>query len=138
MVIQPAPVVTGLIGGARQKGDWPGITGGDTSTRYSSLDQINASNFNALKIAWEWDGKDVPPGVEIGDINARGLPIYVDGMLITASGPRRTVVSLDPPGQRRHLHHLVRRLLADAAAAGQRAGHADHDRQDAVGLGADH
>ena len=36
------------------------------------------------------------PGVEVGDINARGLPIYVDGMLITTSGPRHTVVSLDP------------------------------------------
>ena len=39
----------------------------------------------------------MPPGVEVGDINGRSLPIYVDGMLlITTSGPRRTVVSLDP------------------------------------------
>ena len=29
------------------------------------------SNFNTLKVAWEWRG-EVPPGVEIGDINARG------------------------------------------------------------------
>jgi quinoprotein glucose dehydrogenase len=29
-------------------------------------------------------------------VNPRGLPIYVDGMLITVSGPRRTVVALDP------------------------------------------
>jgi glucose dehydrogenase len=93
--------VAGLTGGAQQKGEWPGITGGDTSTRYSPLDQINAANFNTLKIAWEWNGKDVPPGVEIGEINARGLPIYVDGMLITVSGPRRTVVSLDPATGRR-------------------------------------
>ena len=34
------------------------------------LDQITAANFNTLKIAWEWNGKDVPPGVEIGEINA--------------------------------------------------------------------
>ena len=88
--------VAGLTGGAQQKGDWPAITGGDTSTRYSALDQITASNFNTLKVAWEWNGTDVPPGVEIGEINARGLPIYADGMLITVSGPRRTVVSLDP------------------------------------------
>ncbi len=89
-------VVAGLTGGAQQKGDWPGITGGDTSTRYSALDQINASNFNTLKVAWEWRGADLMPAVDIGEINARGLPIYVDGMLITVSGPRRTVVSLDP------------------------------------------
>jgi glucose dehydrogenase len=90
-----AVVIAGRPGGAQQKGDWPSITGGDTSTRYSALDQINASNFNTLKVAWEWDG-DAGPGVIVGDINGRGLPIYVDGMLITTSGPRRTVVSLDP------------------------------------------
>jgi quinoprotein glucose dehydrogenase len=95
-VVVTGLAVAGLTGGAQQKGEWPGITGGDTSTRYSPLDQINAQNFNTLKIAWEWDGKDVPPGVEIGEINARGLPIYADGMLFTVSGPRRTVVSLDP------------------------------------------
>jgi quinoprotein glucose dehydrogenase len=101
-VLAVAVVVTGLVvaaglsGGAQQKGEWPGITGGDSSTRYSPLDQITAANFNSLKIAWQWEGKDVPPGVEIGEINARGLPIYVDGMLITVSGPRRTVVSIDP------------------------------------------
>jgi glucose dehydrogenase len=90
-----ALVVAGRPGGAQQKGEWPNITGGDTATRYSALDQINASNFNTLKVAWEWNG-DAGPGVEVGDINGRGLPIYVDGMLITTAGPRRTVVSLDP------------------------------------------
>ena len=88
--------VAGLPGGAQQKGDWPLITGGDSATRYSALDQINAANFNNLKIAWEWNGSDVPSGMELGEINARGLPIYVDGMLFTVSGSRRTVLSLDP------------------------------------------
>lgn len=91
-----AIAVAGLPGDAQQKGDWPAITGGDTSTRYSPLDQINASNFNNLKVAWEWSGADLPPGMELGEVNGRGLPIYVDGHLITVSGPRRTVVSLDP------------------------------------------
>ncbi|HET9704435.1 MAG TPA: PQQ-binding-like beta-propeller repeat protein [Vicinamibacterales bacterium] len=90
-----ALVIANLPGVAQQSGDWPGITGGYTSTRYTALDQINASNFNNVKVAWEWRG-EVPPGVEIGDINARSLPIYVDGMLLTTAGPRRTVVSLDP------------------------------------------
>ena len=88
-------VVAGRPGDAQQKGDWPSITGGDTGTRYSALDQINASNFNTLKVAWEWNG-EAPPGVTIGDINARSLPIYVDGMLLTTAGERRTVISLDP------------------------------------------
>ena len=91
-----ALVVAGLPGSAQQSGEWPSITGGDTSTRYSPLDQITAANFNSLKVAWEWKGADLPVGVDLGEVNARGLPIYVDGMLITVSGPRRTVVSLDP------------------------------------------
>ena len=85
-----AVVLSGLAGDAQNKADWPNITGGDSSTRYSPLDQINASNFNTLKIAWEWGAADAP-GVELGDINGRSLPIYVDGMLLTTSGPRRTV-----------------------------------------------
>ena len=95
LVVAIAVAVAGLPGDAQQKGDWPGITGGDTSTRYSALDQINATNFSTLKVAWEWSG-DAGPGIEIGDINGRSLPIYVDGMLITTSGPRRTVLSMDP------------------------------------------
>ena len=90
-----AVALSGLAGDAQNKADWPNITGGDNSTRYSPLDQINASNFNTLKMAWEWGAADAP-GVDIGDINGRSLPIYVDGMLLTTSGPRRTVVSLDP------------------------------------------
>ena len=85
--------IVGLV--AQQNVEWPNITGGYSSTRYAAIDQINASNFNNLKVAWEWRG-EVPPGVELGDINARGLPIYVDNLLYTTSGPRRTVVALDP------------------------------------------
>jgi glucose dehydrogenase len=77
-------VVASLTTGAQQGSDWTQITGGYTSTRYSPLDQINASNFKDLKVAWQWLG-EVPPGVEIGDINARSLPIFVDGMLLTTS-----------------------------------------------------
>ena len=95
LAVVGALVVAGRPGGAQEKGEWPAITGGNTATRYSALDQINASNFNTLKVAWEWDG-DAGAGVEIGDINGRSLPIYVDGMLLTTSGPRRTVLSLDP------------------------------------------
>lgn len=94
MAVVVALVVAGLPGSAQQAGEWPGITGGHTSTRYSALDQINASNFNTLTTAWEWKGE--VPGFEIGEINGRGLPIYVDGMLYTTSGPKRTVVAMDP------------------------------------------
>ena len=74
-------LVAGLTGGAQQKGDWPGITGGDTSTRYSPLDQINASNFNTLR----WRGSGAATTWRRPSSSARStpaaLPIYVDGML---------------------------------------------------------
>jgi quinoprotein glucose dehydrogenase len=90
-----------LLGGRataqqRTAGEWPNITGDDAATRYSPLDQIDAANFSTLKVAWEWRG-DRDAGVDLGgEVNPRGLPIYADGMLFTVSGPRRTVVSLDP------------------------------------------
>ena len=80
-VVVAALVVAGRPGGAQQaqsRGDWPSITGDDAGTRYATIDQINASNFNNLKVTWEWNG-EVPGGENITDINARSLPIYVDG-----------------------------------------------------------
>ncbi len=97
VVIAGVVAVLGGRGTAQQpSGEWPNITGGNAATRYSPLDQINAANFSNLKVAWEWRGER-DAGVKLGgEVNARGLPIYVDGMLITVSGPRRTVVALDP------------------------------------------
>lgn len=86
--------IAGLPGLAQQKGEWTAITGDMSATRYSDLDQINASNFNQLQPAWSWSGE--VPDLEVGEINGRGLPIYVDGLLYTTSGPRRTVVAMDP------------------------------------------
>ena len=74
----------------------PALPGARRAPGISTLDQINASNFSNLKVAWEWRGeKDagIPLG---GTVNARSLPIYADGMLITTAGPLRTVVALDP------------------------------------------
>ena len=95
-----AVVALVAFGGAataqQPSGDWPNITGAPAATRYSPIGQIDASNFNNLKVAWEWRGvrdAGVPLG---GEVNPRGLPIYADGMLITVSGPRRTVVVARP------------------------------------------
>ncbi len=77
-------------------GEWRNINGDETGARYSALDQIDASNFNNLQVAWEWRGAQ-DAGIDLGgSVNARALPIYVNGKLITTSGPRRTVVAMDP------------------------------------------
>jgi glucose dehydrogenase len=76
-------------------GEWWNITG-EGGTRFLDEDQINASNFDQLQIAWEWQGA-TDAGIDLGGaVNARGLPIYARGKLFTTSGPRRTVVALDP------------------------------------------
>jgi len=89
-------VAFGGPGNAQQSGEWPNITGGSNSARYASFDQINAQNFNNLRVAWEWRGA-TDAGIDLGgEVNARSLPIYVENLLITTSGPRRTVLALDP------------------------------------------
>jgi len=76
-------------------GEWRSINGDAASTRYSSLDQIDASNFGSLQVAWEWQGENAP--IDLGGATlARNLPIYANGKLITTAGPKRTVVALDP------------------------------------------
>src|SRR5690606_26742833 len=68
--------------------------GGDSgSTRYSPLEQINADNFAELEVAWVWRGDNFGPNV---DYSLRAVPLYVDGVLYTHAGRRRTVAAIDP------------------------------------------
>jgi glucose dehydrogenase len=34
--------------------EWRYYAGDNSSTKYSTLDQITAENFNSLKVAWTW------------------------------------------------------------------------------------
>ncbi len=89
-------LVAGQPGAAQQQSvEWTHINGDESSTRYSQLDQIDPSNFWRLQVAWEWDGQEDSPIDLGGGVNPRGLPIYVDGKLITTSGPKRTIVAMD-------------------------------------------
>jgi glucose dehydrogenase len=74
-------------------GEWRYIGGDAAHTRYSPLDQIDAANFGKLEIAWTWRGDNFGPAV---DHIFRSTPIYVDGLLYTVAGERRTVVAIDP------------------------------------------
>ena len=44
--------------GAPANGEWPTYGGDLGSTKYSPLDQIDASNFTDLEIAWRWRSSD--------------------------------------------------------------------------------
>ena len=57
--------------------------GGDTgSTRYSPLDQINASNFNKLEVAWRFKTDNLGPRP---DFNMQAVPIVVNGVMYVTS-----------------------------------------------------
>ena len=78
---------------AEPAGEWRYIGGDAHHTRYSPLDQITAANFEKLEIAWTWRGDNFGPEV---DYIFRSTPIYVDGVLYTVAGQRRTVAAIDP------------------------------------------
>ncbi len=74
-------------------GEWRYIGGDAWHTRYTPVDQIDAGNFETLEQAWVWRGDNFGPQV---DNLFRSTPIYVDGLLYTVAGYRRTVAAIDP------------------------------------------
>ena len=72
-------------------GEWRYWGGDAWSTRYSPLDQINASNFGALKMAWQWNA-----GAFGSDEYYRTTPLYANGRLFTVATTRRIAAAIDP------------------------------------------
>ena len=75
-----------------KNGEWPTYGGDLGNTRYSALDQINATNFNKLQIAWRLKTENFGPEPEY---KFETTPLMVKGVLYTTAGSRRTVVALD-------------------------------------------
>ena len=74
-------------------GEWR-IYGGDPGhTRYSSLDQIDASNAADLEIAWRWNGRNFGPNPFA---QSQTTPLYVNGVLYATMGQTRAVAAIDP------------------------------------------
>ena len=74
------------------KGDWTYYNADIKGTKYSPLDQINASNFGKLEIAWRFKTDMLGPRPEY---KLEGTPVAVNGVLYTTGGTRRSVVALD-------------------------------------------
>jgi quinoprotein glucose dehydrogenase len=72
-------------------GEWRYWGGDAWSTRYAPLDQINATNFNDLKVAWQWSAG--PLG---SDEYYRATPLYANGRLFTVATTRRVAVAINP------------------------------------------
>ena len=76
-----------------KNGEWRAYGAEEASTRYSPVDQINRDNVKNLEVAWTWRGDNFGPAV---DYVFRSTPIYVDGILYTVAGQRRSVAAIDP------------------------------------------
>jgi len=83
-------------------GAWPTYAGDLGGTKYSGLDQIDASNFSDLEIAWQWQSADadldldalraIHPDLSIS--NFRATPLMVDGVIYVVT-PMRQAAALD-------------------------------------------
>src|SRR5689334_24656817 len=73
--------------------EWASYAADLAGTRYRPLDQINASNFNDLEIAWriKTDNFGNRPEYKL-----EGTPLMVHGVLYATAGSRRAVIALDP------------------------------------------
>jgi quinoprotein glucose dehydrogenase len=90
--------------GAAPNGEWRTYGGDLGNTRYSPLDQIDASNFSKLEVAWRFKTDSFGPFKEY---NFQSTPLMVDGVVYSTAGSRRAVVALDAAnGELLWMHRL--------------------------------
>ena len=78
--------------GTSAAGEWR-VNGGDAgSTRYSPLDQINATNVKNLQVVWRWNAQNMGPTPQAA---WEVTPLMVGGTLYFTAGTGRTVVAAD-------------------------------------------
>ena len=73
--------------------EWPSYAADLAGTRYRPLDQINATNFNDLEIAWRIKTDNFGDRPEY---KLEGTPLMVNNVLYATAGSRRAVIALDP------------------------------------------
>ncbi|PYS36827.1 MAG: quinoprotein glucose dehydrogenase [Acidobacteria bacterium] len=74
-----------------KNGDWPYYTADVKGTKYSPLDQIKASNFKDLEVAWRFKTDNLGTRPEY---KLEGTPLVVKGILYATGGTRRNVFAL--------------------------------------------
>src|SRR5690349_2008535 len=90
LCVSAAPL-TGQNGA--KDGQWRNYGADLGNTHYSPLDQINASNFNKLQVAWRFKTDNLGPRPEF---QYEGTPLVIKGRMYVTGGSRRAVVCLDP------------------------------------------
>ncbi len=85
-------------------GEWPTYGGDLRSTRYSPLDQIDASNFDKLEIVWRFKTENLGPTPEY---QFQVTPLMVNGRLYFTAGTRRAAVAVDAgTGELQWMHSI--------------------------------
>jgi quinoprotein glucose dehydrogenase len=75
-----------------KSGEWPMYTADLRGSKYSPLDQVGATNFSKLEVAWRFKTDNLGPRPEN---KLEGTPIMVKGTVYATAGTRRSVVALN-------------------------------------------
>ena len=75
-----------------KNGEWRTYGADLGHTRYSPLDQINATNFSKLEVAWRFKTDNLGPRPES---QLEATPLMANGVVYSVAGTRRSVVALD-------------------------------------------
>ena len=102
-----------------KNGEWPQYTADLKGTRYSPLDQINATNFNKLEVAWRFKTDKFGPRPEY---KLEGTPLMVGGVVYATAGTRRSVIAVDGATGELMWSHSLREGNRAAVAARQLSG----------------
>src|SRR5689334_382250 len=114
--------LTALPAAAQQgakNGEWRTYGGDLGNTHYSPLDQINASNFSKLTVAWAFKTDNLGPRPEY---QFEGTPLMVNGVLYSTAGTRRAVIALDATTGELMWTHSERENARGTAAPRQLSG----------------
>src|SRR5437762_757071 len=110
---------TALAQTGAKNGEWRTYGGDLGNTHYAPLDQINASNFNKLTVAWSFKTDNLGPRPEY---QYEGTPLMVNGVVYSTAGTRRAVVALDAATGELMWTHSEREGPRGAAAPRQLSG----------------
>jgi quinoprotein glucose dehydrogenase len=92
------------ISAGTKNGEWPTYGGDLASRRYSPLDQVNATNFAKLEVAWRFKTENLGPTPEF---QFQSTPLMVNGALYFTAGSRRAAVAVDAAtGEMKWMHSL--------------------------------
>jgi len=72
--------------------EWPSYNADVHGSRYRPLDQINASNFSKLEVAWRFKTDSIGNRPEY---KLEGTPLMVNGVVYATAGSRRAAIALD-------------------------------------------